>query len=381
MPEPVEEAFAPTGWPDGFAGTLEERRAAAVLASLRGISPRKLHRLCWREGSASRALAAVRAGREGSEADREHALATSGAAVIEATTAAGARFVTPHDQEYPGSVLELDDPPVALFVRGARIDVAEVRVAVVGARRCSSLGGEIARDLGRRLGSAGVCVVSGAAYGVDASSHRGALDAGGRTIAVLGSGIDVGYPRSSADLIARIAQAGSVVSEYAPGVPAEPHRFPARNRIVVALSSALVVVEGAAPSGSRISVDHALDLGREVFAVPGPVTSPLAEVPLALIRDGATMIRGADDLLEDLGITVPGHDRHPDPPIDLPEDEHRVWTSLAEPSLPDAVARAAVLTLPDAVAALIRLELRGLVRSTGGRYERTLSGGADVPGV
>jgi DNA processing protein len=375
LPEQVEEAFAPTGWPDGFGEASDERRSVAVLASLRGISPRNLHRLCWREESASAALAAIRAGQAGSVADREHALATDPDAVIRASTAAGARFLTPCDDEYPSSVIELDDPPVALFVRGARIDGTELRVAIVGARRCSSLGGEIARDLGRRLGSAGLCVVSGAAYGIDAASHQGAMDAGGRTLAVLGSGIDVGYPRSSADLIARIADVGSVVSEYAPGVPAEPHRFPARNRIVVALASALVVVEGAAMSGSRISVDHALDLGREVFAVPGPVTSPLAEVPLALIRDGATMIRGADDLLHDLGVAVPSEVEHPDPPIELPDDERRVWVSLAEPSLPDVVARNASLSTPAAVAALIRLELRGLVRSAGGRYERTLLGG------
>jgi DNA processing protein len=374
LPEPVEDAFAPTGWPHGFGESAEERRAVAVLASLRGISPRNLHRLCWREESASAALAGIRSGRAGSDADREHAAGTDADAVIRMTTEAGARLLTPHDVEYPSSVLELDDPPVALFVRGARIDVSELRVAIVGARRCSSLGGEIARDLGRRLGRAGVCVVSGAAYGIDAASHRGALDAGGRTIAVLGSGIDVGYPRSSADLIDRIAEAGSVVSEYAPGVPAEPHRFPARNRILVAMATALVVVEGAGLSGSRISVDHALDLGRDVFAVPGPVTSPLAEVPLSLIREGATMIRGADDLLTDLGIRVPSDGERPDPPIELPGDERRVWNSLAEPSLPDAVARSAMLCLPDAMAALIRLELRGLVRSTGGRFERTLFG-------
>lgn len=375
MPEPVDPAFAPTGWPGGFGEGAGERRAVAVLASLRGIIPRRLHRLCWREGSASRALAAIRSGKAGSDADRGHAIATDGDAVVRKSHASGARFLTPHDDEYPSSILALDDPPIALFVRGARIDTTELRVAIVGARRCSSLGGEIAHDLGRRLGGAGVCVVSGAAYGIDAASHRGALDAGGRTIAVLGSGIDVAYPRSSADLIARIAETGSVVSEYAPGVPAEPHRFPARNRIVVALASALVVVEGAASSGSRISVDHALDLGRDVFAVPGPVISPLAEVPLALIRDGATMIRGADDLLHDLGVRVSPDVEDPDPPIPLPHDEQRVWTSLAEPSLPDAVARSARLSVPDAVAALIRLELRGLVRSTGGRYERTLSGG------
>jgi DNA processing protein len=293
--------------------------------------------------------------------------------VLRTTREADARFVTPDDREYPPAALELDDPPVALFVRGASLAATSLRVAIVGARRCSALGGEIAHDLGRRLGGAGVCVVSGAAYGIDAASHRGALDAGGSTIAVLGCGIDVGYPRSSAHLIERIAEVGSVVSEYAPGVPAEPHRFPARNRLIVALAAALVVVEGAGASGSRISVDHALDLGREVFAVPGSVTSPLSEVPLALIRDGATMIRGADDLLSDLGVAGPEvADERPEAPIELPEDEGRVWAALVEPSLPDVVARGARLSIPDAVAALIRLELRGLVRSRGGRYERTL---------
>jgi DNA processing protein len=372
--EPVDTAFAPTGWPPGFGADPEERRSILLLSTLRGITPRTLHRLCWREKSASAALAAIRAGRAGSDGDREHLAGADIDAVGRATDAVGARFLTPSDGEYPAPVLQLNDPPIALFVRGARLDVDEIRVAIVGARRCSSLGGEIARELGWGLGRAGVCVVSGAAYGVDASSHRGALDGGGRTIAVLGSGIDVGYPRSSADLIERIAQNGSVVSEYAPGVPAEPHRFPARNRIVVALASALVVVEGAGSSGSRISVDHALDLGREVFAVPGPVTSPLAEVPLALIRDGATMIRGADDLLDDLGLVAATPAENPEPPIELAEDERLVWTSLIEPSLPDTLANAVPLSLSQTVAALTRLELRGLVRSVAGRYERTLVG-------
>jgi DNA processing protein len=375
---PDDPVPAPIGWPPGFGDGSRERRAIAVLASMRGITPRTLHRLCWQRESASAALGAIRSGRAGSDGDRAHAADTEGEDVLRATEAAAARFVTPADPEYPPTMVELDDPPVALFLRGGALDPSDLRVAIVGARRCSVLGAEVARDLGRRLGGAGVCVVSGAAYGIDAASHRGALDAGGRTIAVLGSGIDTGYPRSSADLIARIAEVGSVVSEYAPGVPAEPHRFPARNRIIVALAAALVVVEGAASSGSRISVDHALDLGRDVFALPGPVTSPLAEVPLALIRDGATMIRGADDLLHDLGVATSASAgdrvRPPLPPIELPEQEEKVWAALVEPSLPDVVARSARLSIPDAVAALIRLELRGLVRSSGGRYERTLEG-------
>jgi DNA processing protein len=292
--------------------------------------------------------------------------------ILAAGGAAEARFVAPNDDEYPPVFLQLDDPPAAVYVRGARLDVNELRVAVVGSRRCSALGREVARDLGRRVAAAGACVVSGAAYGIDAASHHGALDAGGRTIAVLGSGIDQAYPRSSVELISRIAAVGTVVSEYAPGVPAEAHRFPARNRLIVALASALVVVEGAGRSGSRISVDHALDLGREVFAVPGSVTSPLSEVPLAMIRDGATLIRGADDLLADLGVAAALE--MADPPIDLPDTERRAWIALIAPSLPDLVAKSARLSIPDAVAALIRLELRGLVRSVGGRYERTLVG-------
>ena len=363
---------APTGWPDGFGASAEDRRALVVLSSLRGITPRNLHRLCWRDGSAAAALGSIRAGRAGSDGDREHAISADPDGILAAAATADARFLAPNDHEYPQAFLQLDDPPVAVYVQGARLDVTELRVAVVGSRRCSALGREVARDLGRRVAAAGACVVSGAAYGIDAASHHGALDAGGRTIAVLGSGIDQPYPRSSAELIGRIAAAGTVVSEYSPGVPAEAHRFPARNRLIVALAVALVVVEGAGKSGSRISVDHALDLGREVFAVPGPVTSPLAEVPLAMIRDGATLIRGADDLLADLGVAAAVESA--DPPIELPDTERRAWVALIVPSLPDVVARGARLSIPDAVAALIRLELRGLVRSVGGRYERTLAG-------
>lgn len=377
---PAEIAPTPTGWPAGFGAGHVEREALVVLASLRGITPRTLHRLCWSEGGAVEALHAIRAGRAGSDTDRAWAANTRPLDVLEGAIRAGARFVAPSDAEFPSALLQLDDPPAGIFVRGASLDVHELRVAIVGSRRCSALGREIAEGLGRRLGGVGACVVSGAAYGIDAAAHRGALEAGGRTIAVLGSGIDLGYPRSSAELIERIATSGTVVSEYAPGVPAEPHRFPARNRIVVGLSSALVVVEGAGGSGSRISVDHALDLGREIFAIPGPVTSPLAEVPLELIRDGATMIRGADDLLADLGyaadmgVSVP-------PPVELPDDEARAWRAVVESSLPDAVARTAQMSIPDALTALIRLELRGLVRSVGGRYERTLSIPSDEPGV
>jgi len=254
-------------------------------------------------------------------------------------------------------------------------------VAVVGARRCSSLGREVAIEIGAGLARAGIAVVSGAAMGIDTAAHEGALRAGGRTIAVLGCGIDVAYPPRNQQLLDRIVGSGTVVAEYPPGVPAEPFRFPARNRIIAALAEAVVVVEGAGGSGSLITADHALDLGRAVYAVPGPVTSPLAEVPLALIRDGAGMIRGAEDLLMDLGRLDPdaamtggtdGAGPGAAPGHDMSGRERAVLGVLAGPTLPDQVAASLGWQLAEVVPVLVALELRGLVRNVGGRVERRL---------
>jgi DNA processing protein len=170
-----------------------------VLASLRGISPGRLHDLAWVEGSASLCLAAVVAGRAGSEADAAFAAAADPGRLAAALAAADARFVVPGDPEYVPAFLDLQvDPPIGLFVRGRPLDEMPERVSVVGARTCSALGNELAADIGAGLGAAGVCVVSGAARGIDAASHRGALAAGGHSIAVLASGLDLPYPRGSA---------------------------------------------------------------------------------------------------------------------------------------------------------------------------------------
>jgi DNA processing protein len=229
---------------------------------------------------------------------------------------------------------------------------------------------EVAADLGRGLAVAGVVTVSGGAVGIDAAAHRGALDAGGVTVAVLGCGIDVAHPASNRALFERIEASGTLMSEYPPGTSAEPFRFPARNRLIAALSRGVVVVEGAAKSGTRITAEHAVDLGLDVFAVPGPVTSPLAETPLGLIRDGATMIRGTADLLEDLGLEGGGAGVG-GVPRGLSEDERRVLASLATAMLPTAVARAAGMPVADTLTVLIALEIHGLVRGVGGRFERT----------
>jgi DNA processing protein len=365
------------GWPPGFAEGDANRRAVLVLGSL-GLTPRNLYRAAGRLGAASACLAAVRRGELGSEPDARLAGEIDVDAAAAALEACGARMVTPADDGYPEGLLDLADPPAALFVRGMDLP-SEATVAIVGARNCSATGGEVARELGYGLAAAGMVTVSGAARGIDTASHEGSLAAGGRTIAVLGCGIDVAYPPSNLPLLQRVAAGGTVVSEYPPGVPAMPFRFPARNRIIAALAEAVVIVEGAEGSGSLITADHALDLGRLIFAVPGSVTSQLSEVPLALLRDGAGLIRGSQDLLLDLGRLDPRAGMAP-PGTPGPltaarsEEDHALLAALAGPTLPDEIARALGWDLGLVLGRLVGLELAGLVRVNGGRYERAVPG-------
>ncbi|HEX6398970.1 MAG TPA: DNA-processing protein DprA, partial [Actinomycetota bacterium] len=212
----------PRGWPGGFGAGPEERHALLTLSELRGLLPRRLHEAAWRLGSARACVEAVRSGALGSDGDRDWLSRIDPAATLAALERAGARFVTPIDDEYEDPLLDLRDPPASLFLLGEPLREQPRRVAIVGARRCSNLGRDVAQDLARALVAAGLGVVSGAAHGIDAAAHAGALQAGGRTVAVLGSGIDVPYPAGNRELLARIAGHGTIVSEYPPGVPAEP---------------------------------------------------------------------------------------------------------------------------------------------------------------
>ena len=179
---------------------------------------------------------------------------------------------------YPALLAELHDPPARLHQRGGATEIlSRPAVAIVGARSCSRYGAQAARDIACELAAAGVVVVSGLARGIDGEAHRGALAGGGLTVAVLGCGIDRDYPRAHAELARRIAESGLVVSEYPPGIEPAPWRFPARNRIVAGLARATVVVEARERSGALITADFALELGRDVFAVPGEITSGLSK--------------------------------------------------------------------------------------------------------
>ena len=206
-----------------------------------------------------------------------------------------------------GRLDNLPDPPAEkLYARGEQIETALAletpTVAIVGARSCTDYGAHVARQFAFELAAAGVTVVSGLARGVDGWAHRGALEAGGRTVAVLGCGIDRDYPRAHADLARQIADnGGGIVSEYEPGVPPAPWRFPARNRIIAALADTVLIVEARERSGALITVDLAMEIGRPIYAIPGEITSLLSAGTNQLIRAGhATLISTAEDILDDL---------------------------------------------------------------------------------
>jgi DNA processing protein len=274
--------------------------------------------------------------------------------------------VTRGRQGYPPLLAELHDPPARLFLRGGLSDLlARPAVAIVGARSCSSYGAQVAQELARDLATAGVVVVSGLARGIDGEAHRGALAGGGVTVAVLGCGIDRDYPRSHAELARRIAEDGLVVSEYPPGVEPAPWRFPARNRIIAGLAHATVVVEARERSGALITADFALELGRDVFAVPGEITSALSGGTNDLLRQGAAPLLSVEDILGAIGLERAPPARR----AALSPAAEAVGAVLRDGARPaDELVRAVGLGSAEVAAALVELELAGLATSADGIY-------------
>jgi DNA processing protein len=300
------------------------------------------------------------------------------ARLLDAVAGARAWACCRHDDLYPIPLADLGDPPAVLFGRGdlglLRDLHPDATVTVVGSRRPSSYGRELARDLGREVAVAGLTVVSGMALGIDSRAHQGALEAGGLTIAVLGTGVDVAYPARSAPLYEEIVERGLVLSELPPGTLARRWTFPARNRIMAALGRMTVVVEARERSGSLITAEMAQDLNREVGAVPGRVGSSPAAGTNGLLRDGASVIRGAADVLD--AMLGAGAERLPQAEARGPrlESELAAVLDLVErgSNSTDALARASDLEPGPLAAALVRLELSGYLRSdSAGRYERT----------
>jgi len=285
----------------------------------------------------------------------EHLRAFDARAYEARLAARGFRFVARRD--LPPLLRAIHDPPPGLFVRGdGDLGLLEsVAVAVVGARACSGYGASVARSVARELAAAGLLVVSGLARGIDAEAHRGALDADAPTVAVLGCGIDRDYPAAHAELARRIAATGLIVSEYAPGVEPAPWRFPARNRIVAGLSAATIVVEARERSGALITADLALEEGREVFTVPGEISSALSAGTNALLKLGASPLTSAADVLASFGVeVVPGRER--DGLLD-----HL-------PATADELVRKTGRRSSEIAQALVELELAGAVAAFDGVY-------------
>jgi DNA processing protein len=265
--------------------------------------------------------------------------------------------------ELPPLLRAIHGPPSRLYLRGAGDTELLTRpaVAVVGARACSPYGAQVARMLGRELAAAGLIVVSGLARGVDGQAHRGALETDGHTVAVLGCGIDRDYPAAHAALARSVAERSLIVSEYEPGVEPLAWRFPARNRIIAGLCVATIVVEARERSGALITADFALDEGREVFAVPGEITSSLSAGTNALLRLGATPLTSTGDVLESVGLERPGPAR--------PEIGERAAAILQHlPAAVDELVRATALTAAEVAAALAELELAGVAAEGDGLY-------------
>ena len=285
---------------------------------------------------------------------------------LAALEARGLRWIGRADPGFPPLLAAIHDPPPGLFVRGSRgLDLlARTAVAIVGARSCSPYGSQVARACARELAAAGLVVISGLARGIDGEAHRGALESGGVTHAVLGCGVDRDYPASHRELAARICERGLIVSEYAPGVEPAPWRFPARNRIVSGLARVTVVVEARERSGALITADFALEQGRDVFAVPGEITSTLSAGTNALLGIGATPYTSAQDVLDALGIEPAAPAQ-----LDLGPAATAVLERLREFAAgADELQRSTGLDASALSAALTELELAGAAVQEGGVF-------------
>lgn len=284
-------------------------------------------------------------------------------------TTDGIRVVTRDDPHYPALLRQTSHPPYVLYVRGTLAESDRWAIAVVGTRQASTYGRDATRAIVTGLAAAGVTVVSGLALGIDAVAHTSAITSGGRTLAVLGSGVDQIYPLHNRQLGLSVMQQGAIISEYPPGTMPTPNNFPPRNRLISGLSLGVLVVEAAPKSGALITADFALEQGRDVFAVPGSVFSQRSDGTNQLIRNGALLVRHADDVLEALNLQSAAVQQ--EVAAVIPEsDEEATLLRLVEdePRHIDEIQRDSRLPMPTVSATMALLELKGYVRQTQGMH-------------
>ena len=288
---------------------------------------------------------------------------------LERIEAQGISVMHPGHPAYPRLLAEAAGRPSILYVRGVLTPADDSGVAIVGTRRATPYGRQAAERIAAELAQAGVTVISGLARGVDGVAHRAALAAGGRTVAVLGSGPDVIYPAEHRRLAEGILESGAIVSEHPPGAPPDAQNFPARNRIISGMSLGVVVIEAPLRSGALITATFAADQGREVFVVPGSVFSHASEGTNSLLRDGARIVRDGADVLEDLNLGSGWASTALQTEMPLDENERRVYEAVgSEARHIDELAEVAGLAAGHAAAILLTMELKGLVRNHGAQY-------------
>lgn len=279
----------------------------------------------------------------------------------------GNHVITLADADYPRALLEIGDPPVVLFTKGRRDLLAAASVAVVGSRNATPQGANTAKAFARALSDAGLVVISGLALGIDAAAHEGGLEGKSGTVAVTGTGLDIVYPARNRALAHRIAEHGAMVSEFPLGTAAIAHNFPRRNRLISGLARGVLVVEAAVKSGSLTTARFAAEQGREVFAIPGSIHSPVSRGCHALIKQGAKLVESAQDVLEELNITTA---------TPIPEEDRTALDPLLshlghDPCDLDTLASRSGLGVEVLSGRLLELELEGLVACLpGGRYQR-----------
>ena len=281
--------------------------------------------------------------------------------------AQGIKILTWEDEAYPQRLKEIEQPPPVLYIRGQYLPDDLFAVAIVGTRRVTAYGRQITEELAAYLASNGITVISGLARGVDGIAHQTALKAGGRTIAVLGSGVDKIYPPEHRGLADKMIERGAIISDYAPGTPPDAANFPPRNRIVSGLSLAVVVIEAGETSGALITAEFAAEQGREVFAVPGSILAPQSKGTNKLIQNGALPLLSVNDLMQALNLTRMGEQKAARKVIPSDETEARLMDVLSdEPLHVDEIRNQTELPIEKVSATLALMELKGMVRQVGG---------------
>ncbi|MBI2405769.1 DNA-protecting protein DprA [Candidatus Microgenomates bacterium] len=285
----------------------------------------------------------------------------------------GVSVATVTDKNYPERLRQTDDAPIVLYIKGELKNV-DVSVAIVGSRKITSYGREVAEKISSELAAAGVTIISGLALGVDGVAHRAALEVGGRTIAILGNGLDQIYPPSHRELAQKVTKHGALVSEYPLGHSALPMNFPYRNRIISGMSLGVVVIEGTEKSGTLLTASHAARQGREVFAVPGPITSPNAAAPNLLIKQGAKVVTGVEDILEELDLGHRAKGIMNREILPETEEEKLIFQLIEnEPLHIDEIVRRVRFDAGIVLSTLTTMELKGMVKDIGGNIYQVIA--------